>query len=77
MLQSRIKKISVLQAHLISCVQQCITRARLIQAKVTDQDLDDSDQEGSGKSLEELEDMLDSLTNRMIQADMEDFELVK
>ncbi|XP_025095765.1 Fanconi anemia group I protein-like isoform X2 [Pomacea canaliculata] len=64
-------------AHLISCVQQCITRARLIQAKVTDQDLDDSDQEGSGKSLEELEDMLDSLTNRMIQADMEDFELDK
>ncbi|XP_070212059.1 Fanconi anemia group I protein-like [Littorina saxatilis] len=70
-------------AHLLSCIQQCVHRVKMIKMQNVDEDdsnegeEDDPEEGGSGSGLSGLEDMLDSLTKRMIQTDMEDFELDK
>lgn len=38
---------------------------------------EDAEEGGSGSGLAGLEELLNSLTNRIIQTDMEDFELVR
>ena len=57
------------QAHLLSCVCQCMMRGG------SSEDVEDDEEEDHG-TREELDDMLDSLTRRMIKSELEDFELV-
>ena len=69
-----------MQAHLLSCTQQCVHRVRKIRLQVVDGDSSEEDEDGgeggSGSGLAGLEEMLTSLTSRMVHTDMEDFELV-
>ncbi|XP_076434906.1 Fanconi anemia group I protein-like [Babylonia areolata] len=74
-------------AHLLSCIQQCVHRVKMIRLQNVDGDDDNNNEEadedddagegGSGSGMSGLEDMLNSLTTRILQADMEDFELDK
>ena len=57
-----------LQAHLLSCIEQCLSKAS---------DLDNQDEdEVDDSERREFEQIMTSLTRRMIKCDMEDFELV-
>ncbi|XP_060066716.1 Fanconi anemia group I protein-like [Ylistrum balloti] len=63
-------------AHLLGCVQLSVLKVSDIRRQQTDDDDDDDDTHIlSVKS--ELEDMLESITQRMIKSEMEDFELDK
>ena len=78
----------LLQAHLLSCVQQCVRR---IQSQTSDchtprdvevYDMDVEEEYGcSGlavsSGVSKLGSILDSLSARMAEADLEDFELVR
>nr|KAG5697291.1 hypothetical protein BaRGS_004957 [Batillaria attramentaria] len=82
-LKARIMDMLRKQAHLMSCIQQCVQRVKQIVSQTSDDDddeVEDDDDAGegcSGSGLADLENMLDKLTTRMIQTDMEDFELDK
>ncbi|KAL3863875.1 hypothetical protein ACJMK2_005602 [Sinanodonta woodiana] len=63
-------------AHLLCCVQLCLDKVRDIQVKQRENGIDDDDNEPSSAQTE-LEDMMESLIQRMIDSEMEDFELDK
>lgn len=71
------------QAHLLSCIQQCVRRVKMIRLQVVgdessyEEEEEDAEEGGSGSGLAGLEELLNSLTSRIIQTDMEDFELVR
>ena len=72
------------QAHLLSCIQQCVHRVKMIRLQIVNDETSDEEEEdddagegGSGSGLAGLEEMLNLLTSRIIQTDMEDFELVR
>lgn len=70
------------QAHLLSCIQQCVRRVKMIRLQVVGdessyEEEEDAEEGGSGSGLAGLEELLNSLTSRIIQTDMEDFELVR
>ncbi len=56
------------QAHLVSCMVHCALKTREIQAKQPELEEDDGQRE--------VEEMLKTLSLRMIKCDLEDFELV-
>ncbi len=58
-----------LQAHLLACVVQCVLKSSQVES-------DDDEEEGEEDNQADLEDMLESLTRRMIKCELEDFELV-
>ena len=60
------------QAHLLCCIQLCLVKSTQITAK---QGQDDDEDEETRVSTE-LENLMSSLTKRMITSEMEDFELV-
>ncbi|XP_005098563.1 Fanconi anemia group I protein [Aplysia californica] len=68
--------------HLLKCVQQCARKAVHILAQSRhagdDDSMDeDNDEDGGKQSLVQLQKILSSLTTRIIDAEMEDFELDK
>ncbi|WAR22215.1 FANCI-like protein [Mya arenaria] len=62
------------QAHLICCIQQCLVKCREQSGQGESEGGGDED-DGDGAS--ELEGVMSNLTDRMITAEMEDFELDK
>ncbi|KAM4677003.1 Fanconi anemia group I protein [Discoglossus pictus] len=62
-------------AHLLACIHQCLSwyRSSLLKQRNADED-DDDDHMGC---QQDLDDMLESITRRMIKCDLEDFELDK
>ncbi|RUS92134.1 hypothetical protein EGW08_000158, partial [Elysia chlorotica] len=70
--------------HLICCIQQCVRKSEDILAKTNQADADDDDDEedddmsGSGRaSLKQLQTILASLSSRLVDTEMEDFEIDK
>ncbi|XP_030045550.1 Fanconi anemia group I protein [Microcaecilia unicolor] len=63
-------------AHLLCCVQLCLIWCRnsIQQPSENEEDEDEDDEMGSQQDLEE---MMDSITRRMIKSELEDFELDK
>ncbi|XP_013422004.1 Fanconi anemia group I protein-like [Lingula anatina] len=57
-------------AHLIACIQQCVCKVSEVRGQ-------DEEEEEDGGAESQLEDMLESITCRMIKSEMEDFELDK
>ncbi|VDI13191.1 fanconi anemia group I protein [Mytilus galloprovincialis] len=60
-------------AHLICCIQLCLTKIMDIRRQTNG----DDEEEDVTRSHTELEDIMDSLVKRMIKSEMEDFELDK
>ena len=61
-------------------MSQCILRTRKIldeQREEEEEEEDEEEEEMVRRVLEELENMMTSLTRRMIKSEMEDFELVR
>ncbi|XP_048249251.1 Fanconi anemia group I protein-like isoform X2 [Haliotis rufescens] len=61
--------------HLLGCIQQCVVKTREFQNQAGGED--DDEDEDCVTALTELEELLTSLTTRMIACEMEDFELDK
>ncbi|XP_043934143.1 Fanconi anemia group I protein [Protopterus annectens] len=60
-------------AHLLCCIQHCLDWYRTIVLQNQENETDDDDDEFH----QDLEDMLESITRRMIKSELEDFELDK
>ncbi|CAG5131997.1 unnamed protein product [Candidula unifasciata] len=67
-------------AHLIGCAQQCVRKSvEIVSRMQRDDEDDDAEEEGDGEkfSQKQIQALLSSLTKRIIDAEMEDFELDK
>jgi hypothetical protein len=63
----------VLQDHLLSCIQHCLAWYK---SRVVPLQQGDEGEEEEEELYSELDDMLESITVRMIKSELEDFELV-
>ncbi|XP_058854993.1 Fanconi anemia group I protein-like isoform X1 [Acipenser ruthenus] len=64
-------------AHLLSCVVHCFLWYRELQRHNIHDEEEEEEEEEEGGIQEDLENILDSLTRRMIKSELEDFELDK
>lgn len=65
----------LLQGHLLSCIQHCLAwyKSRVVPLQQGDEGEEEQEEE---ELYHELDDMLESITIRMIKSELEDFELV-
>ena len=61
---------------MLCCIQQCLIKSDEFRKKQQADDDDDDDDDDDSAVQSELEEMMKSLTDRMITSEMEDFELV-
>ncbi|XP_053128131.1 Fanconi anemia group I protein isoform X2 [Hemicordylus capensis] len=66
-------------AHLLCCIQHCLAwhRSTLALRRQAAEEEDDGDDSGDGGFQQDLGEMLESITQRMIKSELEDFELDK
>lgn len=64
-----------LQAHLLCCIQHCLAWYKSTVRPCQGAEDDDEEEEGVGFE-QNFEEMLESVTRRMIKSELEDFELV-
>ncbi|XP_055892399.1 Fanconi anemia group I protein-like isoform X3 [Biomphalaria glabrata] len=64
-------------AHLVGCAQQCLRKSQDIQSQKKSTETEDDDQDGCEETFQKLQNLLVTLTKRVIEAEMEDFELDK
>ncbi|XP_019388724.1 PREDICTED: Fanconi anemia group I protein [Crocodylus porosus] len=66
-------------AHLLSCIQHCLAwyKSTMHMCPGPVEEDDEEEEEDSAGFLENLEEILDSITRRMIKSELEDFELDK
>ncbi|KAI8733755.1 Fanconi anemia group I protein, partial [Biomphalaria glabrata] len=64
-------------AHLVGCAQQCLRKSQDIQSQKKSTETEADDQDGCEETFQKLQNLLVTLTKRVIEAEMEDFELDK
>lgn len=61
---------------MVGCAQQCLRKSQDIQSQKKSTETEDDDQDGCEETFQKLQNLLVTLTKRVIEAEMEDFELV-